>query len=186
MNCTPPGSSVHGIFQARILEWVAVSYSRGSSQAREADSLPLAPPGKPIYLCMGDMHKCTHIHICKKIIFVAVTIKSVNRVYLVFFLFLFYFETMFISKDIDISSNILQSNKYPGVKVQKKFLFKTPRIESSFGHDPVRQLNHLPCWYLSMEHLEQSSEGIYILLNKSASCCLVDRLDSFIHEHSFN
>ena len=28
---TPPGSSVHGIFQARILEWVALSYSRGSS-----------------------------------------------------------------------------------------------------------------------------------------------------------
>ena len=29
---TPPGSSVHGIFQARILEWVAISYSRGCSQ----------------------------------------------------------------------------------------------------------------------------------------------------------
>ena len=28
----PPGSSVHGVFQARILEWVAVSYSRGSSR----------------------------------------------------------------------------------------------------------------------------------------------------------
>ena len=31
MNCSPPGSSVHGIFQARILEWVAISSSRGSS-----------------------------------------------------------------------------------------------------------------------------------------------------------
>ena len=29
MDCGPPGSSVHGIFQARILEWVAISYSRG-------------------------------------------------------------------------------------------------------------------------------------------------------------
>ena len=28
MDCSPPGSSVHGIFQARILEWVAVSFSR--------------------------------------------------------------------------------------------------------------------------------------------------------------
>ena len=28
MDCSPPGSSVHGIFQARILEWVAISYSR--------------------------------------------------------------------------------------------------------------------------------------------------------------
>ena len=31
MDCNPPGSSVHGILQARILEWVAVSYSRRSS-----------------------------------------------------------------------------------------------------------------------------------------------------------
>ena len=35
MNWSPPGSSVHGIFQARILEWVAVSLSRGSSQPRD-------------------------------------------------------------------------------------------------------------------------------------------------------
>ena len=32
MDCSPPGSSVHGIFQARILEWVAIPSSRGSSQ----------------------------------------------------------------------------------------------------------------------------------------------------------
>ena len=30
-DCSPPGSSFHGIFQARILEWVAISYSRGFS-----------------------------------------------------------------------------------------------------------------------------------------------------------
>ena len=35
MDCSPPGSSVHGIFQARILEWVAISYSRGSSRPRD-------------------------------------------------------------------------------------------------------------------------------------------------------
>ena len=29
MDCSPPGSSVHGISQARILEWVAISFSRG-------------------------------------------------------------------------------------------------------------------------------------------------------------
>ena len=28
MDCSPPGSSIHGIFQARILEWVAISFSR--------------------------------------------------------------------------------------------------------------------------------------------------------------
>ena len=31
IDCSPPGSSVHGILQARILEWVAISFSRGSS-----------------------------------------------------------------------------------------------------------------------------------------------------------
>ena len=51
MDCRPPGSSVQGILQARILEWVAISFSRGSSPPRDrtsvsyiADSLP---PGKP-------------------------------------------------------------------------------------------------------------------------------------------
>ena len=35
MDCSPPGSSIHGILQARILEWVAISFSRGSSQPRD-------------------------------------------------------------------------------------------------------------------------------------------------------
>ena len=35
MDCSPPGSSVHGILQARILEWIAMSSSRGSSQSRD-------------------------------------------------------------------------------------------------------------------------------------------------------
>ena len=34
-DCSPPGSSVHGILQARILEWVAMPFSRGSSQPRD-------------------------------------------------------------------------------------------------------------------------------------------------------
>ena len=53
MDCSPPGSSVHGILQARILEWVAISYSRGSSRARDllywqVDSLPSSHLGSPI------------------------------------------------------------------------------------------------------------------------------------------
>ena len=35
MDSSPPGSSVHGISQAKILEWVAISSSRGSSQLRD-------------------------------------------------------------------------------------------------------------------------------------------------------
>ena len=35
MDCSLPGSSVHGIFQARVLEWVAISFSRGPSRSRD-------------------------------------------------------------------------------------------------------------------------------------------------------
>ena len=35
MNCSLPGSSDHGIFQARVLEWVAISFSRGSASPRD-------------------------------------------------------------------------------------------------------------------------------------------------------
>ena len=65
-NCSPPGSSVHGILQARILEWVAIYFSRGSSRHRDrncitgifcigADSLPLSPYIHIlyIYLCLN-------------------------------------------------------------------------------------------------------------------------------------
>ena len=59
MDCSLKDSSIHGILQARILEWVAVPSSRGSSWPRDwihvsyiscisrSGSLPLAPPEKP-------------------------------------------------------------------------------------------------------------------------------------------
>ena len=58
MDCSPPDSSVHGIFQARILEWVAMASSRGSSRPRDGtwvsctgreDSLPLSLLGSPAW-----------------------------------------------------------------------------------------------------------------------------------------
>ena len=61
MDCSPPGFSVHGILQARILEGVAIPFSRRSSWPRDqpwspalqADFLPLKPPGKPWLPMMG-------------------------------------------------------------------------------------------------------------------------------------
>ena len=41
MDCSPPGSSVHGIFQVIILEWVAITYSRGSSSFRDQNCVSL-------------------------------------------------------------------------------------------------------------------------------------------------
>ena len=42
LDCVLPGSSVHGILRARILEWVAISYSRGSSQPRDQTEICIA------------------------------------------------------------------------------------------------------------------------------------------------
>ena len=46
MDCSPPGSSIHGIFQARVLEWAAISFSRGSSQPRDRTQVS----------CIADRH----------------------------------------------------------------------------------------------------------------------------------
>ena len=40
MDCSQPGSSIHGIFQARVLEWVAISFSRGSFRPRDRTGSP--------------------------------------------------------------------------------------------------------------------------------------------------
>ena len=65
MDCSLPGSSVHGISQARILAWVAISFSRGASWPRDlmchawqVDSLPLNDLGstlKPPRICVNSL-----------------------------------------------------------------------------------------------------------------------------------
>ena len=61
MDCSLPGSSVQGIFQARILEWVAISFSRGSSQTQGSNSgllhcgqsvYYLSHQGIPFFICL--------------------------------------------------------------------------------------------------------------------------------------
>ena len=41
MDCSPPGSSVHGVLQTRLLEWVAISYSRGDLPDQGLSVIPL-------------------------------------------------------------------------------------------------------------------------------------------------
>ena len=38
MDCNPPGSSVHGIFQARVLEWVAIDFSKENPKAQQKEA----------------------------------------------------------------------------------------------------------------------------------------------------
>ena len=72
MDCSPPGSSVHGILQARILEWVAISSSRGSSWPRDRTHASCSSciagrfftteaPGKPSESC-SVMSDCLQLY----------------------------------------------------------------------------------------------------------------------------
>ena len=63
MDCSLAGSSPHGILQARVLEWVAISFSRGSSRLRDrtrVSCIPLTsePPGKPVLLYRNAIYFC--------------------------------------------------------------------------------------------------------------------------------
>ena len=76
MGCNPPGFSVHGIFQARILEWVAISFSRDlldpGMEPASLVSLALAggfftivPPGKPPVQILYPFHARSSWHLCR-------------------------------------------------------------------------------------------------------------------------
>ena len=79
MDHSFPGSSVHGIFQARVLEWLAISFSRGclpdpgfepGSPTLQADALPSEPPGKvkekvilwKVNIYFSNAQKCAFPH----------------------------------------------------------------------------------------------------------------------------
>ena len=76
MDCNPPGSSVHRILQARILEWVTLSFSRGSSPPRDqtwiscfacrlftvrATRKPLWGYALPVFGCFSVLYKITSL-----------------------------------------------------------------------------------------------------------------------------
>ena len=73
LNCSPPGSSVHGILQARILKWGATSFSRGSSWPRNQTCIPLfgrwffttEPSGKPMSCVLSKSKFLKLIHASK-------------------------------------------------------------------------------------------------------------------------
>ena len=78
MACSPPGSSVHGILQATVLEWVAMPFSGGSAQPRDQTHVsciaggPSKPPGKPLTFIISlnfytDVEEGTLVLFYKKI-----------------------------------------------------------------------------------------------------------------------
>ena len=70
MDCSLPGSSVHGISRSRMLEWVAISFSRGPSQTRESnlcllhwqvDSFPLSNQRNLIHTGLSSVQLLSHV-----------------------------------------------------------------------------------------------------------------------------
>ena len=88
MDCSPPGSSVHGIFQTRILEWVAISFSRGSSWLRNQSHIfclagrffTAGPPGKPkLDLFKSRATTCICLNLRLWFFFLTPSIPSLKR-----------------------------------------------------------------------------------------------------------
>ena len=72
MDCGLPGSSVYGILQERILEWISIPFSRESFQPRDrtqvsniADSLPSEPPGKSTIIIHDPIRGTRFLYIPK-------------------------------------------------------------------------------------------------------------------------
>ena len=71
LDCSPSGSSVHGISQARILEWVAFSFCRGSSQPRDQTGVSCIagrffttkPPRKPHISKVSSVQSLSHVRL---------------------------------------------------------------------------------------------------------------------------
>ena len=69
MDCSSLGSTVHGIFQARILKWVAISYSRGSSWTRDWTHVSwVSCIGRQIVYHWCHLESRMYVYICLKIL----------------------------------------------------------------------------------------------------------------------
>ena len=64
--CSPPGSSTHGISQARILEWVAISFSRGTSQSRDQTHVTCVSSTGRCVLNHWATYEALGIYTCQK------------------------------------------------------------------------------------------------------------------------
>ena len=61
MDCSTPGSSVHGISQARILEWVAISFSRGSSPSTDRTHVSCIVGRMLHHWAIWEAHHCKYL-----------------------------------------------------------------------------------------------------------------------------
>ena len=152
MDCSPPGSSVHGILQVRILEWVAISSSRESSPPRdqthvscvsciscvsctdwEAESLPLSHLGNNSSKWLSGL-----------LPFQSVTIWWLTYPWK---FFLLSFKCLTIVFTI---SKCVCAHTYTGMYMHK-FFFSLFKLSNSGGH-VKRQITRLSCFFFFFLH----------------------------------
>ena len=81
MDWRPPGSSVHGILQARILEWVAISFSRGSSWPR--DQTWVSYTGRQILYCWAIREALWKLMIVNSLLCLGLVIRVASSLNLI-------------------------------------------------------------------------------------------------------
>ena len=110
MDCSLPGFSFHGIFQARVLEWVAISYSRISSQPRDRTQASLTITNSWSILKLMSIESVmssNHLILCYPFLLPPSTIPSIR---------LFYSESFFTSSGQSIG--VSASASVPPMNIQ--------------------------------------------------------------------
>ena len=131
MDSNLPGSAVHGIFQARILEWAAISVSRGSSQPRDRTRVS----------CIADRHFTVW---ATKQALTSWVIKQVS-------------VHTWVEPDISLRQNQLY---FSPIRVWSWWKRKEPRMELLFGPEkPEAVTTTGGWWWWWQEHLEEQSRG---------------------------
>ena len=90
VDCSPPGSSIHEIFQARVLEWVVISFSRGTSQPRDRTQVScIVARGFTIWATREvPKCKCFHCYLANKLI----SIIFLDSIYIYAFIYNIWFS----------------------------------------------------------------------------------------------
>ena len=117
MDCSLPGSSVHGISQARILEWVAISFSRGSSQPRNRTHISCfgsvffttKPPGNHFQKLPGVNSFPCPGSFSAVIVFIS---NIVKYIFLIVFHFGYFPPIIIISSSGSIWNNVVLKEQY--------------------------------------------------------------------------
>ena len=100
-DCSPPGSSVHGILQGRILEWVAIPFSRGSSQPTDHTQGRIDDLFNVMFCLFQMCSQITQLYIC-----VCVCIPVFIHLYMCVCIYIYIFIYMHLSTHLFLKKSL--------------------------------------------------------------------------------